>query len=133
MWLKTRTCYTESKAAIVMDAALILKNNTLKLITLSRNPLGELTILKIYNCSAVTAIESKVIVDRNILSQNSLFILSSFSITITSSAHCIRINHRDMPLKGVLKAFSKGFFSFWRILWKLLYHPKSQHVWVCSV
>ena len=68
--LKTRRSYMGSKAVIVLDAECISKSNTLKLITLSRNPLAELTILKICNCSAVTAIESKVIEDRNISSQD---------------------------------------------------------------
>ena len=53
-----------------MDAGSISKSNTLKLITLSRNPLAELTILPIFNCSAVTVIVSKVIEDRNTLSQD---------------------------------------------------------------
>ena len=57
------------EAVIVMDAESISKSNTLKLITLSRNPLAELTILKTCNCSAVIATASKGIEDRNILFQ----------------------------------------------------------------
>ena len=64
--------YGEQEWLIVTGVVHIFKSNTLKLTILSQKMLAGLVILRIFNCFVVIATELKVIVGKNILSQDSI-------------------------------------------------------------